>query len=67
MKNTYDWRDEFYQLKMAQEIADDKANLKAHRVRYTNDPRSLSAKRVRWYPRMFEGAVQNACSLVMMK
>ena len=46
MKNTYQLRDDFYHDRVAGEIERDQANLKRHRVRYTNEPRSIMEKRV---------------------
>lgn len=53
--------------RMFNEVEDDQAHLTRLEVRYEDSAKSLAPKRVRWYPRMFEGALQNACSLVMMK
>lgn len=46
MRNVYEWRDDFYQHKMAGDIDADLANLRKHRVRYTNDHRSIMQVRV---------------------
>lgn len=56
-----------YRTAVRNQVEDDLENLKLNGVRYTNDARSICEKRIRWYPRMFEGAMQNASSLVMMK
>lgn len=46
MKNTYQFRDDFYHDRVAYEIERDQAHLRALRVLYTNDPRSLKQRRV---------------------
>lgn len=59
--------DECYRQLIARQVEAFSAHLTNFGVRYEDSEKSKSAKRVRWYPRMFEGAMQNASSLVMMK